>query len=258
MTRRSVHLFIAAAAWLGFNAITVWTMAFLADVVISRTVDGPSRIATHWAISIDLALLLLFAAQHSVMARRSVKSWLSQRMPAALERTTYVWATNICLALQLVLWQPWGGEIWHVHGAAAFVLWTLCAAGWILAIASTFAVDHLELIGLRQAGWAQPGGTGANSGLQVGGLHAIVRHPLMTGLLLAFWATPHMGASHLIFALASTGYVAVGVRFEERDLRRTFGAPYDEYASRVPSLIPRASRPRRSPRQLTTTHKDMT
>lgn len=243
MTRRLLHLLISATAWCGFVAITVWTMAFLANVVVPRTVDGPGRTTTTWAITIDLALLGLFAVQHSVMARRSVKSWLSRRMPAAFERTTYVLATNTCLVLLVALWQPWGGEIWHVDGAAALVLWALCAAGWILALASTFAVDHLELIGLRQAGWVRPR-EAASSGLQTGGLHAIVRHPLMTGLLLAFWATPHMGASHLLFAVASTGYIAVGMWFEERDLRRTFGTSYDEYASRVPSLIP-GLRPRR-------------
>ena len=64
----------------------------------------------------------------------------------------------------------------------------------------------------------------------------------MTGLLLAFWATPHMGASHLLFALAMSGYVAIGLAFEERDLRRTFGAAYDDYAARVPALIPSLSR----------------
>ena len=83
-----------------------------------------------------------------------------------------------------------GQQIWHVDGPAASVLWTLCAAGWVLAIASTFAVDHLELVGLRQAGWAITRDPGPSAGLQVDGLHAIVRHPLMTGLVLAFWATP--------------------------------------------------------------------
>jgi protein-S-isoprenylcysteine O-methyltransferase Ste14 len=237
-----MRLLISATGWLGFNAVIVWTMVFLADELLPRTVDGPARTTTSWAILVDLALLLLFAAQHSVMARHSVKTWLSRRMPAALERTTYVWATNTCLVLLLVLWQPWGGEIWAVRGAAGSAIWAFCAAGWILAIASTFAVDHLELVGLRQAGWARPRDSGADAGLQVRGLHGIVRHPLMTGLLLAFWATPHMGASHLLFAVASTGYIAVGIRFEERDLRRTFGASYDEYASRVPPVVPRLLR----------------
>ena len=107
----------------------------------------------------------------------------------------------------------------------------------MLAITSTFAVDHLELTGLRQAGWASPRNEGPDD-LHVGGLHAWVRHPLMTGLLVAFWATPDMGASHLLFALASSGYIAVGVMFEERDLRRTFGESYEAYAARVPALLP--------------------
>ncbi|WP_159541416.1 isoprenylcysteine carboxylmethyltransferase family protein [Aeromicrobium sp. 9AM] len=241
MSRRPLHLVLSAAGWLGFQATVVWTMAFLAEVVVPHTVDGPARMATPAAIGIDAALLLLFAVQHSVMARRSVKAWLGRRIPAPLERATYVLATDACLVLMLVFWQPWGGTIWHVHGAAAIALWAACGAGWLLAIASTYAVDNLELVGLRQAGWAGPRDDTATT-LQVKGLHAVVRHPLMTGLLLAFWATPHMGASHLFFALATSGYLAIGLAFEERDLRRTFGAAYDDYAARVPALIPSLSR----------------
>ena len=154
MSRRIVFLVLSAAAWCGFVAITVWTMAFLAGVALPRTVDGPRAHDDARAVAIDLALLLLFAVQHSVMARRPAKAWLRRRVPVELERTTYVLATNLCLALLLALWQPWDQQIWHVEGVAASVLWTLCAAGWVLAIAATFAVDHLELVGLRQAGWA--------------------------------------------------------------------------------------------------------
>ena len=116
MSRRRVQLHVSAAAWLGFVVITVWTMAFLAGVVVPRTVDGPHRTTIGHAIAVDLALVLFFAVQHSVMARRQVKSWLRRWIPAALERTTYVLATDICLALLLVLWQPWGGRIWQAEG----------------------------------------------------------------------------------------------------------------------------------------------
>jgi protein-S-isoprenylcysteine O-methyltransferase Ste14 len=242
MSRRPGFLLLSAATWLGFVLVTVWTTSFLAGVGVPRTVDGPVRTTTTSAIASDLALLLLFAAQHSVMARRSVKSWLSRRVPAALERTSYVLATDLCLVLLLVLWQPWGGLVWHVEGAAAVVIWCLFAAGWVLAIGSTFAIDHLDLVGLRQAGWAPVRDAGPTADLYVDGLYAVVRHPLMTGLLLAFWATPRMSAAHLLFALAATGYIAVGIRFEERDLRRTFGVSYDEYAARVPALLPRPTR----------------
>ena len=238
MTRKPLVLSLSAVAYVGFVVVTLWTIAFLADVAVPRGVDGPARTTPAIAVATDLGLLLLFAAQHSVMARHAVKAWLRRHVPTALERTTYVLATDACLVLLLVLWQPWGDRVWHVPGAAAVVLWSLCGAGWLLAIAATFAVDHLELTGLRQAGWAAPHAR-VSAGLEVGGLHAVVRHPLMTGLLVAFWATPDMGASHLLFALASSGYIAVGVIFEERDLRRTFGPSYEAYASRVPALLPR-------------------
>jgi protein-S-isoprenylcysteine O-methyltransferase Ste14 len=237
VSKRLTLLFVSAVGWAGFLAVMVWAMAFLAGVVVPRTVDAPLRVSTAPAVTVDLALLLLFAVQHSVMARQQVKAWLRRWVPAPLERTTFVLATNACLALLFLLWQPLEGHLWRVSGGAAVLLWSLCAAGWTLAIASTFAVDHLELFGLRQAGWARPHPATA-TGLRVDGLHAWVRHPLMTGLLLAFWATPRMGTSHLLFAVAATGYVAVGVAFEERDLRRTFGASYDEYAARVPSVLP--------------------
>jgi protein-S-isoprenylcysteine O-methyltransferase Ste14 len=218
MPRRVAYLLLSAAGWTGFLVIMLWTIAFLAGVVAPRTVDGPARTTLTGAVAIDFGLLLLFGVQHSVMARRGVKSWLRRRTPDALERTWYVLATDLCLALLLLFWQPWGGQVWRADGAAAVVLWLLCGAGWVLAIVSTFAVDHLELLGLRQAGWVAPRQPAETTpSLKVDGLHGIVRHPLMTGLLLA---------------------IAVGILFEERDLRRLFGLSYDDYAARVPALVP--------------------
>ncbi|KQW53155.1 hypothetical protein ASC77_02330 [Nocardioides sp. Root1257] len=237
MRRRTPDLLLSALGWLGFQAVMLWTIVFLAGVVVPRTVDGPVRIATGPAIAVDLALLLLFAVQHSVMARRPVKAWLGRWVPERLERTTFVLATDVCLVLLLALWQPWDGEVWHVDGVAAVLLWSLYAAGWLLAVVSTNAIDQLELTGLRQAGWTRPRNAGPEE-LKVDGLYAVVRHPLMTGLLVAFWVTPQMTAPHLLFAAAATGYILLGVHFEERDLRRTFGSAYDDYAGRVPALIP--------------------
>ena len=237
MSRRPTHLALSAAGWLGFGAVTLWAAAFLAGVLVPRTADAPVRSTTGRAVAVDAALLLLFAGQHSLMARRTVKARIARRVPRPLERTTYVLATDLCLAVLLVVWEPVRGQVWHLDGPAAAALWTLCAAGWALAVASTFAVDHLELTGLRQAGWAtrlrRP-----REGLHEDGLYGLVRHPLMTGLLLAFWATPHMGAGHLLFALGASCYVAVGIAFEERDLRESFGTAYDVYAARVPALVP--------------------
>lgn len=235
MERRTPDLVLSALGWLGFNAVTLWMVAFLAGVVVHPTVDGPTRVATATAVVVDLGLLVLFAVQHSVMARRPVKVWMRRHVPERLERTVYVLVTDVCLALLIAAWQPFGGQVWHLRGTGAGVLWALCAAGWLLAIASTYAVDHFELTGLRQAGWLPPR---PSEGLAVGGLHAVVRHPLMTGLLVAFWATPRMSASHLLLAAGMTAYIALGVHYEERDLRRTFGAEYEEYAARVPALVP--------------------
>ncbi|MBO0844077.1 MAG: isoprenylcysteine carboxylmethyltransferase family protein [Nocardioides sp.] len=237
MQGRLGDLVLSVAGWLGFLAVVGWTIAFLAGELVPRTVDGPVRIPTGPAIVVDLALLLLFAVQHSVMARQRVKLWLRRRVPERLERTTYIFATNACLILLLTFWQPWDGWVWQLDGPVAVVLWSLCAVGWLLAIVSTFAVDHLELTGLRQAGWGSPRDAHLDT-LKVSGLYNIVRHPLMTGMLLAFWATPRMSVSHLLFAAASTGYIALGIYFEERDLRRMFGAAYDDYAASVPALLP--------------------
>jgi protein-S-isoprenylcysteine O-methyltransferase Ste14 len=237
MPARLAHRAVSALGWVGFTVVMLWAVAFLAGVAVPRTVDGPHRVGTATAVAVDVALLLLFAAQHSVMARRSVKSWLRRRIPAALERTTYVLATNVCLALLFLLWQPFGATVWDLDGAAAWALWALCAAGWALAVAATFSVDHLELTGLRQAGWGRRP-VERTSELQISGLYSVVRHPLMTGLVLAFWVTPSMSASHLLFAAGATAYVLVGMAFEERDLRRAFGAAYDDYARRVPALVP--------------------
>ena len=237
MRHRPVHLSLSALAYGAFVVVVAWAVAFLSGTVVPLTVDGPVRMATIPAAATDAALLLLFAVQHSVMARRPVKRALERWVPRALERTAFILATVGCLATLFVLWQPVEGWVWHVEGPWAVVLWSGFVAGWVLTLTSTFLVDHLEFIGLRQTGWGAPSGSLATPFIQKG-LYGIVRHPMMVGLLIAFWCTPRMSAGHLLFAVAASGYIAVGVRFEERDLRRDLGPEYDLYAERVPSLVP--------------------
>jgi protein-S-isoprenylcysteine O-methyltransferase Ste14 len=222
-------------AYVGFLVVVLWSVAFLADVDRVPSVDGsgPSRLI---ALGVDLALLGLFALHHSVMARSGAKRWVTRVVPASLERTSYVLVADLLLALVLWLWQPISGSVWEVHDTVGRgVIWAVFGLGWGVAVASTFMIDHFDLVGIRQA--LRP--ASAPPVFQVRWLYRWVRHPLMLGLLIAFWATPSMSVGHLLFALASTAYVAVGVHFEERDLVRDLGEPYEEYARRVPPVVPR-------------------
>jgi protein-S-isoprenylcysteine O-methyltransferase Ste14 len=173
-----------------------------------------------------------------VMARAGFKRRLKALLPARAERATYVLATSLVLGLLFGLWRPVDTPIWHVTAPVGVALiWVICGLGWLIAIASTFMIDHLDFLGLRQAQWRSTGPYEAPP-FRERWFYAWVRHPMMLGLLTAFWATPRMTGGHLLFALAASAYIVVGLSFEERDLRRQLGPVYAEYADRVPALVP--------------------
>ncbi|NYJ08912.1 methyltransferase family protein [Petropleomorpha daqingensis] len=238
----------AVLAYAAFLLASAWGVGFLANLSVApTTVDGPLRGPRWESLLIDAALLLLFAVQHSVMARAGFKRRLARVLPEAAERSTFVLASALLLALLFWQWRPLPGGIWTVSGQPwVALLWVLYGTGWVLAFSATAMVDHWDFLGLRQASWDPARGPYVGPGFSERWLYAWVRHPLMLGLLIAFWATPRMTVGHLFFAIASTGYIAVGVRFEERDLRRRLGPVYDEYADRVPAVVPGARRPRRT------------
>src|SRR5262245_21916465 len=219
--------------YLAFWLTTGWAFLFVGDLGALPTINGRTGTAPAIALTVDLGLLMLFAVQHTVMARVSAKQWLSRWVDASAERSTYVLATSGCLALLFWQWRALPDSLWHLSGPARVAVWVVCVAGWLLALASTLPAGHLEFLGVRP----ERGG-----GLVVSGLYSWVRHPMMLGVLVAFWATPDLTVGHLVFVAAATAYVLVGVRFEERDLRRTFGAAYDDYARQVPALLPRLAR----------------
>jgi protein-S-isoprenylcysteine O-methyltransferase Ste14 len=226
----------AAGAYAAFLAASLWGVLFLADLGPLSTVDSRRSGPAWFAVLVDLGLWALFALQHSVMARASVKTRLSRVVPEQVERSTYVLTGSLALGLLFWQWRALPDPVWEMHAQPWVALaWVVYGAGWVTAIAATFMTDHWEFLGLRQtvrdADDLQPS-------VSERWLYAWVRHPMMLGLLVAFWVTPVMTGGHLLFALAATGYIAVGVHFEERDLRRNLGSAYDDYARRVPRFVP--------------------
>jgi protein-S-isoprenylcysteine O-methyltransferase Ste14 len=239
--KRALIVVVAAIAYLAFLVDLLWAVAFLADRHLVTTIDGDGHGSTAVAVVVDLALLAAFAVHHSVMARDGAKRVITRLVPAAVERSTYVLVADVLLALVLWQWRPIGGAVWHVEAQPwRTVVWFGYAFGWVLAVASTFMIDHLDFVGLRQAA-TRPDKYRPPT-FRERWLYAWVRHPLMLGLLIAFWVSPTMTTGHLLFAAAGTGYIAVGVWFEERDLRRHLGEPYRAYAARTPAIIPVPSR----------------
>lgn len=210
----------AAVAYAAFVASSVWAVRFLL-----AGVDGPARHSAPVALGIDATLLLVFAAHHTIAARDRFK----RHIPTAIERSTYVLVASLLLFAVFGWWQPVPATVWRVGAPWSAVLLIVYAAGWLIVVASTFMVDHAEFFGL----------TGAKDhGISRRWMYAWCRHPMMLGLLVTFWATPHLTVGHLFFAGASSAYVAVGIRFEERALRSRFGTAYDDYARAVPALVP--------------------
>ncbi len=231
----------ALLAYGTFAVSLVWTVGFLADARRFPTVvdGGPTSLPRGWALAVDLALLSAFALQHTVMARPAAKRLLGRIQPRAAERSTYVLASSLILALALAAWEPLTAPVWRLGPPWSVTLWVLYGLGWALVIAATFMVDHADFLGLKQAFRAARGRPHADPVFTERLLYAWCRHPMMLGLLVVFWSTPELTAGHLVFALAGTGYILVGTRFEEHDLRRHLGPVYDDYARRVPALVPR-------------------
>lgn len=219
---------------------------FLLDWVPYPSVDRAPAAGVAIAVPIDLLLVALFGLQHSGMARNAVKRLSARLLPESLERATYVHVANLSLALLVFAWRPIPITLWSVDAVwARYALMGIFVLGWGLAFAGSVMIDHLQLLGMSQAwNWFR-GRPYEIKPFQRHWLYERVRHPIQLGLILAFWAAPHMTAGHLIFAAALTFYILIGTSLEERDLVASFGEDYAAYRKRVPGLTPRLW-PRRS------------
>lgn len=229
----------AVAGYLLMLAVLGYAIGFFAGAGVPKGIDQGARSSWPLAVAVDAGLLLLFAVQHTVMARPWFKRRWTRVVPAPAERATFVVAASLALALLFWLWQPVGGTVWQLSGAAGAVLGAVYLAGWAVALSATFMVSHADLFGLRQAYLHWRGIAYRPPAFTERGLFRWIRHPLMAGFLIVFWAAPVMTLGHVLLAALATGYILAGIRFEERDLRRDLGARYRDYAARVPALVPR-------------------
>ena len=236
---RIMTLLYGAIVYLFFLVTFLYTIGFVEGIPGIKAIDNGPTDGVWTSLTVDVLLLGVFAVQHSVMARRGFKRWWTGFIPPAVERSTYVLAASLAVALLLWQWRPIPSIVWAVDNPSGWILlYLISALGWVTLLTSTFLINHFELFGLQQVFNYWRGARVEPAAFKTPALYKYVRHPLYLGFILAFWATPRMTQGHLLFAAATTAYIFVGIFFEERDLIVHFGDEYRRYRQRVPMILP--------------------
>ncbi|MGD1173079.1 methanethiol S-methyltransferase [Mycobacterium seoulense] len=237
--KRYLTLGYGAAAYLLFLAAFLYLIGFVGNFAVPRSVDRGLAAPIGEAVLVNTVLVVVFGVQHSVMARPAFKRWWARVVPPSIERSTYVLLSSVVLALLYWQWRTMPTAIWEVRlPAARAVLWALFWLGWAIALLSTFLINHFDLFGLRQVYLAARQKPYTSIEFRVRLLYRVVRHPLMLGMIIAFWAAPVMTAGHLLFSSGMTLYILIATQLEERDLVASLGHQYRDYRREVSMLLP--------------------
>lgn len=236
---KTLTLVYGTLSYLIFLFTILYAIGFVGNLMVPKTIDSGPAVSFPRALLIDLVLFGLFALQHSVMARPAFKRWWTRYIPQPMERSTYVLCASLFLLLLYWQWLPVRGDIWNVGNPIGYwMLFGLYGFGWLIVFVSTYLINHYDLFGLRQVYGHWQARPYTEMPFRTPALYKWVRHPMMVGVLIAFWATPRMTAGHLIFSLATTAYILVGLHLEERDLLAIYGETYQHYRQRVRMLLP--------------------
>ena len=236
---RLVALVYGILSYVFFFLTFLYAIGFVSGLVVPKTIDSGARAPLTESLLVNVALLTIFALQHSVMARPQFKAWWTRFVPKSVERSTYVLLATSALALLLWQWRPLPDVIWRIGDPRlARTIRGISCFGWLVVLTSTFLINHFELFGLHQVANNLVGKDMPPPRFKTPFFYRFVRHPIYLGFIIAFWAAPTMTVGHLLFAFATTGYILIGIFLEERDLVALFGDDYRNYKKRVAMLAP--------------------